>query len=111
MILGSWKQHDGFKELAISVERNLPPVLLLRAVTTSDDRYEPVVRDAQSGRMVASGPSFPEIELAMADCFRLSDLILHNSSFEVQPLSTEEMARLDQAEAVALEFYQEPIPG
>lgn len=48
--------NDGYVEVKMSLREQLPPILLLRAVLNSNGKHSPVVRCAQSGKLLSSRP-------------------------------------------------------
>lgn len=56
--ISDWKKEDGYYEALLSLRSGLGPILRLRAVREGNQPhyYMPIVRDSQTGIMVASGP-------------------------------------------------------
>jgi len=54
--IGEWEkaQEEGCYEAFVSFEEGLPKILLLRVVSDINDKFEAVIRDKQTGIMVAS---------------------------------------------------------
>ena len=55
----SWKKQDGYEESIISFEENTTPILKARVVLQSDGNYLPLLRDYQTGVILAVGQKLP----------------------------------------------------
>jgi hypothetical protein len=53
-MLSQWKVGDGYEEAKLSLDEDLPAILLLRVVRKGiNNKYNVVIRDAQTGKRIA----------------------------------------------------------
>jgi hypothetical protein len=56
MYFTPYEKHDGYYESLCSLREGLGPILRCRAVRNHTGDYEAIVRDYETGKMVASKP-------------------------------------------------------
>jgi hypothetical protein len=54
MFRTQWTPHPGFEESLLSLREDLPPILRLRIVKSTEYAYEPFVYDYQTREIIAS---------------------------------------------------------
>lgn len=80
MYTSKWVEQDGYVESIVSIRHDLGPILKVRAVRNEAGKFEPVVRDYQTGIVVAASNLADDLNSTMKRGVNLAKGILAEAS-------------------------------